>query len=204
MVIKVIFTKNEWENVYKIMISESLRNKMVCVYTNRFIKQKKYYTDKNMIFSVHLGVNFSSFHICIFSKYSIMTAYSISFLNKKSFSKFLSWFSMPCSVPVFFLTKRVEIKVLVPLFSRLVECEYTRLMWKPPLGWSRSSLVWAHPGWFLSRQILQLPVLGVDYPRCKAHLLFLAQWAFRERGAEPAALRLEGSGNLWGRKSSGG
>lgn len=44
-----------------------------------------------------------------------------------------------------------------------------------PLGWSRSSLVWAHPGSFLIRQILQLPVLGVAHSLCKAHLLFLAQ-----------------------------
>lgn len=33
-----------------LMIRESIRNKMVCVYTDTIIKQKKHYTDKNVIF----------------------------------------------------------------------------------------------------------------------------------------------------------
>lgn len=58
------------------MIRESIRNKMVCVYTDTIIKQKKHYTDKNVIFFCSSWDKFFFLLICIFSKYSIVTAYS--------------------------------------------------------------------------------------------------------------------------------
>lgn len=102
----------------------------------------------------------------------------------------------------FFLTQRVEITVLIPLFSRLIQDEYTRLTWKPTLagagvhgsGYSQDA---PSPG----RVFNYLFWEGLGH----SAKLTSSSWpseCLGKRREESASLRLEGAEHLWGRKSS--
>lgn len=113
---------------------------------------------------------------------------------------------MLCSVPVFcflvfFLTQRGEMKVLGLLFSRLVECEYTQLMWKPPLAgaglrWSGHIQDHSLSGRFFNYLFWEWLIHSAK--------LTSSSWPSEHSGGErgrfssPQARR---SGHLWGRRA---
>ena len=86
-IIKVIFTKSEWENVNVLILNESIRKTSVCLYRyaplimqNNTI-QIKIGLGLCVCLCMHLVITFFSFYTSLFSKYSIATTYTISFLK---------------------------------------------------------------------------------------------------------------------------
>ena len=85
-IIKVIFTKSEWENTYVIILNESIRKTSVCLYRYAPLIMQNNTIHKNMTGLLCVPVcaswdNFFFFYTSLFSKYSIATTYTISFLN---------------------------------------------------------------------------------------------------------------------------